>query len=77
MAGVFADNADNAFAADHAAKFAKRFNGGTDTHTWMNKGGESGGTQNPAFAAGGEMSNTVENSRKLEFGCFAQGWWSL
>jgi len=73
VAWVFTDNTDNAFAADHAAKFAEGFNGGTDAHTWWIKKGESGGTQNPAFAAGGVMSNTDDISRKLEFYSFTQG----
>jgi hypothetical protein len=33
VARVFADDTDDAFAADDAAKFAERFDGGTDTHT--------------------------------------------
>jgi len=32
VAWVFADDADNALAADNAAKFAERFNRGSDTH---------------------------------------------
>jgi len=32
MAGVFADNTDNAFAANDAAEFAERFDRGTYTH---------------------------------------------
>ncbi len=64
---IFADNTDNTFAADNTAKFAERFNGGTDAHTGVDKEGESGGTQNPAFGAGGRMSNTEEKARKLDF----------
>jgi len=32
VAWVFADDADHAFAADDAAKFAERFDRGSDTH---------------------------------------------
>jgi hypothetical protein len=37
MAWIFADNTDNTFAADNTAKFAERFNGGTDAHTGVVK----------------------------------------
>jgi hypothetical protein len=40
MTWVFADDADNAFAADNAAKFAERLNGGTDSHGECSSGGE-------------------------------------
>jgi len=33
VARVLADDTDDAFAADDAAKFAEGFDGGTDTHT--------------------------------------------
>lgn len=33
MARVFADDTDDTFAADNAAKFAEGFYRGTDTHT--------------------------------------------
>jgi hypothetical protein len=72
VAWVFADNTDNAFAADHAAKFAEGFNGGTDAHTRIIKKVSLGELKTPLWRRGGVMSNTVENSRKLDFCSFTQ-----
>jgi hypothetical protein len=63
---IFADNTDNTFAADNTAKFAERFNGGTDAHTGVVKEGESGELKTPLLEQGGRMSNTDGKRRKLE-----------
>jgi hypothetical protein len=52
VAWVFADNTDNAFAADHTAKFAEGFNGGTDAHTRIIKKVSLGELKTPLWRRG-------------------------
>lgn len=64
---VFADDTDDSFAADHAAKFAEGFYRSTDTHTERGGSEPWGELKTPLLEAGGGMSNTLEILRKLDF----------
>lgn len=52
---VFADDTDNAFAADYTAKFAEGFNGGTDTHTRIIKEVSLGELKPPLWSGGQDV----------------------
>jgi len=52
---VFADDTDDAFAADDAAKFAERFYGGTDTHTRDEKRVSLGELKTPPWSGGRDV----------------------
>jgi hypothetical protein len=52
---VFADDTDDTFATDDAAKFAEGFDGGTDTHTWKKKGESLGELKTPPWSGGRDV----------------------
>ncbi len=63
MTRVFADDTDNALAADNAAKFAERFDRGTDTHTEERGEVSLGENSKPRFWKRGAGCLTQSNSR--------------